>query len=409
MGKYDLDRPERREHFRYDDKHGQKKRRGQDLDEPAEDVKDVKDVEEPGIVQYLLSLGRDILIAVIVMAVIIGSLWGYTGNWPPMVVIESNSMMHGSDSNIGVIDTGDLVLVKDVSGRSDVKSYWDGKKTNYETYGSYGDVIIFRKNGLDDTPVIHRAVLWVEYNASGSNNKYPEFGSFDIPSKGEFDVTKTWISDYKPNGGNLSLNLLELLTNFKTYGRDPHSGFLTKGDNNVQVDQLSTLRDSKGRAVEPINSSWIVGKAEGELPWFGLIKLFVGGETGQPGKAAPQTSVNMLILSIALIIIIPIVLDVSFSILGKRMKKKREDDEDENGEEPVKGALGSGRSSKNFMYPTKRGDLPKDQPNKKDWGGQPRYSSRKEKQKEKPKRREESKNNSEPQIVRKDDLFKKIR
>lgn len=404
MAKYDLDRPERREQYKHDDRRRSKKDRKQDIEEPAEDEE-----EGPGMVQYLLSLGRDILIAVIVMAIIIGSLYYYTNNWPPMVVIESNSMMHGSDSNIGVIDTGDLVLVKDVSGKSGIKSYWDGKKSNYETYGSYGDVIIFRKNGLDDTPVIHRAILWVEYNASGYNNQYPEFGSFDIPSKGEYNVTKTWIANYKPNGANLSINLKELLTNFRNNGVKPHSGFLTKGDNNAQVDQLSTLRDAKGHAVEPIKPEWVVGKAEGELPWFGLIKLFVGGETSQEGKAPPPTSVNMLIISIALIIIIPIVLDLSFSIYGKRMKEKGEEGEDEDEEEEERDAFRSGKPSKKYMYPARRGDLHKFEPDKKDKGVESKYPARKGRLRDKIKQRQDDNNNSKSQIVRKDDLFKKIR
>ncbi|MFW9878705.1 MAG: S26 family signal peptidase, partial [Candidatus Thorarchaeota archaeon] len=392
------------EQFNRNDKLRQKRRPEKDIEESEDDE------ESPTLGQYLISLGRDILIAVIVMAIIIGSLWGYTGNWPPMVVIESNSMMHGSDSNIGVIDTGDLVLVKK-TGENDIKSYVEGQKSNYETYGSFGDVIIFKKNGLNDTPVIHRAVLWVEYNASGHNNKYPEFGSFDVPALGQYNITKTWISNYKPNGGNLSINLMELLTNFRTFKRDPHSGFLTKGDNNIQVDQLSTLRDAEGRAVEPIKTKWVVGKAEGELPWFGLIKLFVGGETGEPGKAAPPTSVNMLIVSIALIIIIPIVLDISFSIIGKRMKKKREEAEDD--EDIDEGAsrrpLGYGRPSNKSVYPGRRGDLPIYERNKKEHSEPHSRLHGQRRKSVKLKKEQEFDNGSDAQIVRKDDLFKKIR
>jgi len=33
-------------------------------------------------------------------------LYLFSGVWPPMVVIESSSMMHGEDSQVGVIDTG---------------------------------------------------------------------------------------------------------------------------------------------------------------------------------------------------------------------------------------------------------------------------------------------------------------
>ena len=207
------------------------------VEEEEEESKETKS----NIKAYLLSLGRDILIAVIVMAIVIGSLWGYTGNWPPMVVIESNSMMHGKDSNIGIIDTGDLVLVKE---DNDIETYIDGYKSNYQTYGSYGDVIIFKKNGLEDTPVIHRAVVWLEYNESGYNmvrinNKAYSVRGFDVPSMGLYNVTHIWIANYKPNGHNLSMNLGTILVNFQIYGT-PHSGFLTKGDNNLMVDLVES-------------------------------------------------------------------------------------------------------------------------------------------------------------------------
>ena len=301
---------------------------------PNHESEDESDDEaRPKLKQYLLSLARDIIIAVIVMAIVIGSLWGYTGNWPPMVVIESNSMMHGDDSNIGTIDTGDLVLVKSIDNRKDITTYAEGIKSGYKTYGTYGDVIIFRKNGLDDTPVIHRAVVWIVYNASGHNNdgSLQNFGSFDIPSLGLYDTTKFWIEDYTPNHFNLTIDLTLILKNFKNVNQEPHGGFLTKGDNNDQIDQLSSLADLKTHPVEPIksNSDWIVGKAEGELPWFGLIKLVIGGETKERGKTPPPSSVTWLIISIALIVIIPIILDISFSMIGKRMKKKKESEGEE--------------------------------------------------------------------------------
>ena len=280
---------------------------------------------------FLFSLGGDVVIAVIIMAIIICSLWAYTGNWPPMVVIESNSMMHRSDSSIGTIDTGDLVLVKSISDHDDVITYVEGKKDGYKTYGSYGDVIIFRKNGLGDTPVIHRAVVWIEYNASGHHviegnaGKIYTNGSFDVPSLGKYDVMEFWIEDYVPNHFNLSVNLYAVMNNFKNSpGVRRHGGFITKGGKNTRVDQES-LQDSTGRIVEPIKTGWVVGNAVGELPWFGLIKLYIGGETDDKDSTPPPTSVNMLILSIVLIVAIPIILDVLFSQLSKHKAKKKEE------------------------------------------------------------------------------------
>jgi signal peptidase len=285
---------------------------------------DEEEEETPTLKEYAFGLLRDVVIAIVIMIIIIGSLWAYTGNWPPMVVVESNSMMHGSDSSIGVIDTGDLVLVKTISDRSDVVPYWDGKKSSHETFGTHGDVIIFKKNGLDDTPVIHRAVLWIEYNASG-NNGLPDcqdLGSFDIPSKGEYNVMETSIDNYVPKHFTLIINFEPIIQNFKTNNIKPHSGFITKGDNNDRVDQTS-LTDFKGRLVEPIKKEWIVGKAEGELPWFGLIKLYISGDTSRPETAPPPTSRNSLIISIIIIIVVPIVIDILYSHFSKKKKDKK--------------------------------------------------------------------------------------
>ncbi len=295
--------------------------------EHDEEDEEEEQEEKVSLGRYLLSLGRDILIAVIIMVIIIGGLYWYTGNWPPMVVIESNSMMHGDDSNVGTIDTGDLVLVKSINNRKDITTYVEGKKNDYKTYGSYGDVVIYKKNGLDDTPVIHRAVVFIEYNDSGYNvhSKLWEYGSWDIPSMGLYNVTSFWIADYEPDHINLTVDLKIILTNFQRTGHEPHGGFLIKGDNNPQVDQVSNLADREGVPVEPVKDDWIVGRAEGELPWFGLIKLYISGETNEPNKAPPETSKNMLIISIALIIIIPIILDILFSIISNRREKRKKE------------------------------------------------------------------------------------
>jgi signal peptidase len=288
------------------------------------------DEDAPTLKEYALGLLRDVIIAIVIMVIIIGSLWAYTGNWPPMVVVESNSMMHGSDSSIGVIDTGDLVLVKKISERSDVVPYWEGKGSDHETFGTYGDVIIFKKNGLDDTPVIHRAVLWLKYNASG-NNGLPDcqdLGSFDIPSKGEYNVMSTTINNYVPKHFTLEINFEPIIQNFKTNNIEPHSGFITKGDNNDRVDQTS-LTDFKGRLVEPIKAEWIVGKAEGELPWFGLIKLYISGDTSRPETAPPPTSRNSLIISIIVIIVVPIAIDIAYSHFSKKRKEKKAEEREE--------------------------------------------------------------------------------
>jgi signal peptidase len=97
----------------------------------------------------------------------------------------------------------------------------------------------------------------------------------------------------------------------------PHGGLITMGDHNVQsggttllgyYDQLSICR-------EPIKDEWLVGKARGELPWFGLVKLWATG--GLP-QHVPQNSVTNLVITMVLVIGLPIALDVSNVVLKRR-------------------------------------------------------------------------------------------
>ena len=118
---------------------------------------------------------KDIGIAIGSVVVVFLLTFAYSGNWPPMVVIESGSMEHDNNplyeepgyTHIGTIDTGDLVIVKK-AGKGDIVTYLQGKKTDYKRYGDYGDVIIYYKNGIKEfegspvTPVIHRAMAWVD-------------------------------------------------------------------------------------------------------------------------------------------------------------------------------------------------------------------------------------------------------
>ena len=118
---------------------------------------------------------KDVGIAIGSVLIVFLLTFAYSGNWPPMVVIESGSMEHDNNplyseprySHIGTIDTGDLVIVKQAE-KKDIVTYLEGKKTDYKKYGDYGDVIVYYKNGIETyegqpvTPVIHRAMAWVE-------------------------------------------------------------------------------------------------------------------------------------------------------------------------------------------------------------------------------------------------------
>ncbi len=261
---------------------------------------------------------RELGSALLVVSAVFMLTWVYTGNWPPMVVIESGSMEHDDNplypepgfTHIGAIDTGDLVLVKSAE-RSDIVTYLAGKQQGYERYGDYGDVIIYYKNGLrgvcsagaslDEaecnrqdgewtpaTPVIHRAMAWVEVRDNGSYY-LPEVDM-------EFANGKLVLAEIGlPPGAPLT--------------EITQSGYITKGDSvgNRHPDQL-THRDLLGQQVQPVQPvrpEDIVGMARGELPWFGLIKL----RLTQPDSyaSAPEECRQMLWLSLATIIAGPFV------------------------------------------------------------------------------------------------------
>lgn len=106
---------------------------------------------------------RDILVAVLIVAIVASIAYAVAGTWPVAVCVPSKSM----EPNIHV---GDLVFI---SGRSHITTYETGKVTGYKSFGDYGDVIVYRPNGdSSKTPIIHRAMEKTEdgYVTKGDGN-----------------------------------------------------------------------------------------------------------------------------------------------------------------------------------------------------------------------------------------------
>ena len=242
---------------------------------------------------------KDVGIAIGSVVVVFLLTFVYSGNWPPMVVIESGSMEHDNNSlyaepgytHLGTIDTGDLVIVKE-AGKQDIVTYLKGKDTGYEKYGDFGDVIVYYKNGIRTydgqpvTPVIHRAMFWVDVDIENKTYHVPEAGRtfYNEIDLGQFGDEKLV--------GTIEEQALQ------------NSGYVTKGDSsgNPHPDQM-THTDINRNKVQPVNPDWVVGMARGELPWFGLIKLRVT----QPDnyEQAPPGCRGMLGFSIMLILLGP--------------------------------------------------------------------------------------------------------
>jgi len=280
----------------------------------------------------------DFIGALIVLLIIIGALYTYTGNWPPLVVVQSGSMQHSDEtSSLGVIDTGDLVFVKKLGEDESPVTYVEGVKSGYRSYSSYGDVIIFRPNGNESrTAIIHRAVIWIEFNSTTYNNETRLGGGYDIPSLGLRNVMDDFtIENYewprRIGGGDRVVKVATILYKFRVNGLEPHSGFLTKGDDNDDIDQTSSFGGTEPAWIQPVKKEWIIGKSVGELPWFGIIKLKLEGNGDN--SIHPNSERN---LWIALIVIVasPFVIDFVIHLIAKNIKR---DEEKEDGSEEKEG------------------------------------------------------------------------
>ena len=167
---------------------------------------------------YWLALLRDILVALLVVALVISIVWAYTGSVTPLVAVESGSM----EPHINI---GDVVLTR-MTDRVQIVTYNEGKAINYQNFGNYGDVIVYRPNGdMNATPIIHRAMYWV--NAG----------------------------DRLPNNQTAA-----------------NAGYITKGDNNQEYDQPLLLGGTP--PLEPVKPEWIIGVAQQPaIPWIGDLRL----------------------------------------------------------------------------------------------------------------------------------------
>lgn len=296
------------------------------------------------------TLLREIILAFSMISLIILSLWAVTGQLPPLVVVESDSMVHDKESGeVGSIDAGDLVLVHSPVG-SDVITYAEAtepfnKFYGYSNHGMEGDVIIYNKNGKEGTPIIHRAILEAvpaETSLPNSNGSCEEesvydevleicIHTWDIPGTNlrnvtsidwQFDGMMTGYYDCKRDS-NYNHGEIGLTPFLKIESWKPQSaGYLTLGDNNkCSTDQgwspsrggvqgASGLYDVDGIPARPVSNSYLVGIAGAEIPWLGTVKLMLTGDASSPGtQQVPNATWGWLALSIATVLAIPVAIE----------------------------------------------------------------------------------------------------
>jgi signal peptidase len=162
----------------------------------------------------VLELVKSLAEALLIVVLIISVAYAATGSWHIGFAVESGSM----EPNMQV---GDLILVQ-APQRTTITPYEEGKLLNYSTFNEFGDVIIYRPNGATSaTPIIHRAMRWVE------------------------------TGEEMPNGKPA-----------------PHAGYITKGDNNSGFDQPML-------GVDPVKPEWVIAVARVRVPYLGYPSLIL--------------------------------------------------------------------------------------------------------------------------------------
>lgn len=259
---------------------------------------------------------RDILIVAAIAAAVLGgaacAMFCYSGMGTPLTVVESGSMQHSDGtSSIGVIDTGDMVLMRD-PGLVDIVTYVEGEASGYSRFGDYGDVIIYYRDA--GNPVIHRAFLWLDYDGAGGWNadSLESYGGgwdvqFHGAEKWEHMRGKLTFHDIDRHGGARTIDLDSL---------EPHSGYLTKGDNNRSFD-VPGITDGL------VDESRLKAVAGMELPWLGCVKLYLADKNvdGIPNNSVPCLAAAFIDMA-AFFLVVGTVLQYVFAWLDEARARK---------------------------------------------------------------------------------------
>jgi signal peptidase len=171
---------------------------------------------------------RDLLWVAGVVGGIALALFLICGTWPALVAVESESM-------VPHMNVGDLIIVVQKDRFGLLQTQEEGLASGRQTFGDYGDVIVYRPNGAGTThPIIHRAIRFVH---TGDQYTRPVAGSATVLTA-------------------------------------PHDGYVTLGDNNRGIIDQGGYLPGVG-IIEPVQEEWIVGKAALSIPFLGYPSLHI--------------------------------------------------------------------------------------------------------------------------------------
>jgi len=243
---------------------------------------------------------RNIVIVLIAVAIVAASVFigipAMSGVSPPQTVVESQSMQHGVGSQIGVIDTGDIVIVKD-KNKTNITSFIDGYKNGYSSFGLYGDVIIYEREGQGNN-IIHRAILWIDYNGNGTWSApsligYPSNLWSCTSGTNPMSLSGTLTFENMGYSGNIKCHI-----NLDKLKQSATSGYITMGDNNDKFDQNPENTNRLISEERIVSIAWI------EVPWLGAVKMMMEGMGDRLKDNVPNTVPCLVISFIAFIFLL---------------------------------------------------------------------------------------------------------
>lgn len=207
-----------------------------------------------GVLRWFLTADRPVVVTVrealtsVIAVVIVGLLlFTASGVWPPLVAVESGSMepkMYAGDL-VYVVEEGRLSggAAHDGTG---VVTAAIGHEVGYQRFDGPGDVIVYDPPNRNGSPIIHRALFWVEHGENWADRRPSDLGPADCDALPHCPA--------------------------------PHAGFITRGDANPAADQVQGI-------APPVRPQWITGTAVMRFPGLGWIRLCLSqpGECPVPG------------------------------------------------------------------------------------------------------------------------------
>ena len=283
----------------------------------------------------MLTLVRELVLAAGMITLLVLAMWAHTGSMPPLVVVESNSMQHDSDGEIGTIDAGDLILVHSPDDNriitfaeaTDSKSDYYG----YESLGMEGDVIIYERNGeSDSTPIIHRAIFEISIGESvpAENQDDCEGGvfwnglcitSWSVPGSDQVNVKEINLVFDGVNTGKYACGGVAAQHGSEWFSVENYSpmnpGYITLGDNNDCNDDQGVFEFAQGLSsihsgmIRPVQEDWVIGISGAEIPWLGTVKLMVSGGDSPGVSQVPGLSFVFLIAFVGIVLAAPAIIE----------------------------------------------------------------------------------------------------